>query len=251
MHPSRHRLRSALAAAALCLSNPGFAGRAPVAERPPYGILPAAVMRHDALHLAADQALADGPWSGLVCSDGGCQLRPVTLLIESDENGRLVRIQKSRKPIKGEFTVAFLAGFAQWAQPIASAYTLRTRRNLDDVANGSLGVNIAAANGGYRFLPRWDGKAKPAQLTVYLETADLRQPLGIVELARLTDGLRTRDMLVWAGDLDGDGKLDLITHLGAGGGLELWLSGLAAPGELVGRAATLENWSDIDEAEGC
>jgi hypothetical protein len=251
MSQSRHKIRSALATVALCLPIVSFAGRMPTIERSPYGILPAAAMRHDSIQIGADQALANGPWSGLVCSDGGCQLRPVTLRIESDGNGHRICVQKPRKPIKGEFTVAFLAGFSKSALPVVAAFTPRTRRNSDDVSNGSLGVSIAAANGGYRFLPRWDGSAKLAQLTIYLETAELRQPLGTIELTRLNDGLRTRDLLVWAGDLDGDGKLDLITHFGTSGGLELWLSKLAAPGELVGRAASLKSWTDIDEAEGC
>ncbi len=49
--------------------------------------------------------------------------------------------------------------------------------------------------------------------------------------------------LIWAGDLDGDGKLDLLLdhsdHYNATG-LTLYLSTWAAPGQLVGRAATFK-----------
>jgi hypothetical protein len=47
----------------------------------------------------------------------------------------------------------------------------------------------------------------------------------------------------WAGDLDGDGRLDVIvsTHLGKGAGEDsLYLSTLAKPGELVGLAAQFD-----------
>ncbi len=49
--------------------------------------------------------------------------------------------------------------------------------------------------------------------------------------------------LIWAGDLDGDGKLDLLldhsTHSNSTG-LTLYLSTWAAPGQMVGRAATFK-----------
>ncbi|MCX6613458.1 MAG: hypothetical protein NTW74_21745 [Acidobacteria bacterium] len=49
--------------------------------------------------------------------------------------------------------------------------------------------------------------------------------------------------LIWAGDLDGDGKLDLLLdhsdHYNATG-LTLYLSTWAAPGQLVGRAASFK-----------
>ena len=49
--------------------------------------------------------------------------------------------------------------------------------------------------------------------------------------------------LIWAGDLDGDGKLDLLldhsSHYNATG-LTLYLSTWAGPGQLVGRAATFK-----------
>lgn len=53
--------------------------------------------------------------------------------------------------------------------------------------------------------------------------------------------------VLWAGDLDRDGRIDLITVTPGGGGgstTELWLSSAAAPGRAVGLAATSVN-------EGC
>lgn len=49
--------------------------------------------------------------------------------------------------------------------------------------------------------------------------------------------------ILWAGDLDGDGMLDLLVdhsdHYNVGEDMRLYLSGRAAKGELVGEAATL------------
>lgn len=49
--------------------------------------------------------------------------------------------------------------------------------------------------------------------------------------------------LIWAGDLDGDGNLDLLLDHSSNSnatGLSLYLSTWAAPGQLVGRAATFK-----------
>ena len=51
--------------------------------------------------------------------------------------------------------------------------------------------------------------------------------------------LRPRDYLLWAGDLDGDGKPDFILNHGEqeyGVNVALYLSSLAKKGELVGVA---------------
>jgi len=51
--------------------------------------------------------------------------------------------------------------------------------------------------------------------------------------------------LVWAGDLDRDGQIDLLldveTGEAAGSTYQLWLSTMAKPGDLVGLAATLRD----------
>ena len=48
--------------------------------------------------------------------------------------------------------------------------------------------------------------------------------------------------LVWAGDLDRDGKLDFVTALTGGDGATMcaWLSSKAAAGQLVGKAACMD-----------
>ena len=58
------------------------------------------------------------------------------------------------------------------------------------------------------------------------------------------------DYLQWAGDLDGDGKLDLIMSFAARGTHSvIFLSSLAKPGEIVGEAGRIEYFAPNDS--GC
>lgn len=59
--------------------------------------------------------------------------------------------------------------------------------------------------------------------------------------------------LSWAGDSDGDGKLDFVISMVGDGGRDSsssFLSALAKPGDLVGLAPYVSN-EDDDEDEGC
>jgi hypothetical protein len=63
-----------------------------------------------------------------------------------------------------------------------------------------------------------------------------RQGERVQTLYRFAKGWREQRVeLVWAGDLDGDDKLDLVVDHE---GMTLYLSSWAAAGQLVGRVAT-------------
>lgn len=77
-----------------------------------------------------------------------------------------------------------------------------------------------------------------------LRIGDRRQQLGLFDTSGI-EGLgpvRPTAYLMWAGDLDGDGQLDLLVDFSGGNGrkVELFLSTLATGKDLVGSAGSFE-----------
>jgi hypothetical protein len=211
-----------------------------------WGVLPAAVVRLDGVEIKPSSLPGHPRWLGLVCGPQGCELRAVDLVsMEASEPDkvRLVYERKNKNRPKGEFTVAVLSGAALRAgQAVPTWFTLRT----------PVTVRVPEQPP-YRVLPRWNRQTQ--ELPLYLEHAGQRQRLGAAsrEVLRNNNGIRASDLLVWAGDLDGDGRLDAITRVSPdnGAGLHLWLSSRAAAGQMMGLAASLDSWGDVMEAEGC
>lgn len=229
------------------------------AERLPFSILPASIIRNSSIDLTAEAAPKAKRWVGLVCAPHGCELRPVRLTKTTPKNGTGVRFSyvppAKHKIAKREYTIALLGGLheGQSKTEVPTWFTLRSLRRTEDAASGSLGVTInTPTTGEYCLVPRWNQTER--MLNLYLETQTQRQLLGHIALESVNAGLKPRDILVWAGDIDNDGKLDLITRVTPDNtisGLHLWLSSRASNGEFVGIGASLDGWEDIDEAAGC
>jgi len=235
------------------------AAEAAVQDAPRFGILPASVLRNDLLPDFSREG-----WVGLVCRAARCELRPLTLGVlyaqsAESEDFHIFHPSVRRKPVKSEYTIALLNGFARVpGAPIPTWFTLRTPRVPRDAASGSLGVTIQSpGRATWQIVPRWNAKESDDFLTVYLETKDQhgqmrRQSLGRISVKAVQSGVSTKDVLVWAGDLDGDGKIDLITRMDPKAmqpGLQLWLSTLAQGDSLVGSAAELSVGTDVEAAE--
>jgi hypothetical protein len=94
-----------------------------------------------------------------------------------------------------------------------------------------------------------DKNIPPTKLAITI--AGKRQELGEFNFGISGQtSVKPEEYLVWAGDLDGDGKLDLIIEFDYHGtNRVLFLSTLAKEGELVGRAGSF-NYFPIDAA-GC
>ncbi len=173
-------------------------------------------------------------WHRFVCSSQKCKLRAVDYRMQKDEH-----------------TVAFLSGrFGSTNAAVPTWYSVYTPRDPRDFAYGSMGATLKpGTDRGYRLVPRWNHKTREQSLTIYLETRQQRQRLGQIGLETLEQGLKPSDIVLWAGDLDGDGRLDLITRVRntSTRGLHLWLSTLARNGEMVGVAASLDSWIEPED----
>ena len=241
-------------------------------------ILPGSVIAKNGITLEAPNIPSKAAWQALVCTLSGCELRSVRLRIEGakplgiDKNAEPsasvhVSIVRTRRSKPGEMTVALIAGLPGAGKQVDTYFTTRTPRNSLDATTGSIGIAFNMPNAGLcRILPRWNNKAADPFMTLYVEQGTQRQPVGKIPLEVLNRGFKTRDILVWAGDIDGDGKVDLITRntpdsygvVGKRGsaalstGLNLWLSTKAESGNMVGLAASLDSWEDVvEENEGC
>jgi hypothetical protein len=116
---------------------------------------------------------------------------------------------------------------------------------------GTMDIDIPLPRGGKaRIVPRHAGVVGGNHvIKVYLESGPTRQLLAELPVDPIVGpaGLpRGTALLRWAGDLDGDGRLDLIMSLSSRAEdyatATLFLSSAAGPGELAGRAASFEYW---------
>jgi|GEM_PF-3845144 len=209
-------------------------------------------------------------WQALVCHRDICELRVVRLKIEPVENETEmshVSLMRTRNSKPGEFTVAIFAGLPVASNPVSTYFTTRTPRTPRDAISGTIGVVFTLPDTGIcRILPRWNKKSADDFMTLYVEQGSQRQAVGKIPISVLNRRFKTRDILIWAGDLDGDGKLDLITRntpdsystqgsnsdTVISNGLNVWLSSIAKEGELMGLAASLDYWQDlVEEESGC
>ena len=115
---------------------------------------------------------------------------------------------------------------------------------------GTLEIDLVVDEEVVRVVPRYAGLVDNTPMfKVYLETKTNRQLLTEVLVDSIvgTAGLpRRQQMLRWAGDLDGDDKLDLVMtftpRYGEEAAATLFLSSLAKPGEMVGMAGAFSYW---------
>ena len=122
---------------------------------------------------------------------------------------------------------------------------------------GTREIDIPVPGDPARIVPRYAGKRDDNDtLNVWLETKSRRQLLSTITVDGMVgpSGMaRGPQLLRWAGDLDGDDKLDLIVNFSSRAGEHsaawLYLSSVAKEGEVVGLAAVFY-YSPVD-VPGC
>jgi hypothetical protein len=177
-------------------------------------------------------------WNVLACTKSRCSLEPTSVYYEDKRRN------------KDKFGIVMIAGLPERASVPAYFNPFRDRAQADD-AYGSLGVALDGVPGqhGWRIVPRLSRMATVAAVTVYLEDGTRRQPVTAFPRDWLDDIISTDEFIYWAGDLDGDGKPDLLMSQPPADdegeqerrtGLHLWLSSVAGEGALVGHVASAQ-----------
>lgn len=190
-------------------------------------------------------------WQALVCGNE-CSLQPVVLNVRSEillkyfkdtVTGQRLSIAK---PPAGELIVLF-QGLPPTAA-VKSPTTLLHRGMAKYPASGGRGsLEIGFPSFGsekLRIVPRLTQDNRTVR--VYLESDRQRQRLGELGIPEMNAGpsdiAKGRSLLLWAGDLDSDGKLDLVmsfeSWVGNDSSVVLFLSSIAKSGDFVGIAGS-------------
>jgi len=183
-------------------------------------------------------------WLALTCTANACQLSPATLTVQTaswqghyDEKptaGQKLAF-KPTTTLPGR-VIAWLRMDAKqkWLAPgPVTTYASNVAPLKQPASEGTLEVAVDLPGGAQaRFVPLLSREKNAFFLQ--LRMPQKRQMLG--ELARCSHEVTTNYFL-WAGDLDHDGKPDyLVSFVDADGEIILYLSSIANPDELVGRA---------------
>ena len=191
-------------------------------------------------------AHGSGPgWLALVLKSGTARLEPVTLKVSRvfdallDEEGKPPYTGKRVASLPAVEALALLRGAGLKPGPLDGATLTGPREGLagKSFSLGARRYTLDVASGCGR-------RAGPCGWT--LSDGAIRQTVAELEVTRTADGSLDTDSantgLIWAGDLDGDGRLDLIldvsNHYNAVAQVRVFLSSRAAPGRLVGEAAS-------------
>lgn len=213
------------------------------------------------------QFVGGGGWLALACEGTRCALRPANLGVRA----RSWQGHYDEKPTRGQqLDFKLDAAGAQdtrvvaWFAPGQTAAFLKPGEvptyALGGTATGTFETVVRGPEGEARFVPllwstkEWPASARvqldrlhPPQLLLQLRMGSRRQLLPGL-LATCSGHLRGTQYVLWAGDLDRDGKADyVVSYRDGAGAVHLYLSILAKPDRLVGFAG--QHHSSQQEAE--
>lgn len=216
------------------------------------------------------QFKAGTEWLGLACDPEGCALEPAALAVkreswqghydESPTQGQKLKF-RLETPSKERAVVAwfFTPGSPSWVKARAVSTSRSPTQPLRrPPGRGTLEVAVDMPGGGEALLvpllldeptQRSDPGIGPG-VALQLRVKGARQLLPGL-LATCFGPVDPKRYLLWAGDLDGDGRLDLlVSFVGAEGPVHLYLSSAAKAGQLVGLAGVYSSPPFGGECDG-
>jgi hypothetical protein len=188
---------------------------------------------------------AGDDWLALACDPAGCAFEPARLAVKPEgwqghdddkpTNGQTLTFARMEKTVRKPVAWFQRRAGTPWLKPgpVTTWASIAGGFQRAD-SPGTLELEVAAPDGTRaRFVPLLDIEHK--RFVLQLRSGQRRQMLQ--DLAACSHEVGT-GYLLWAGDLDGDGRGDyLASFVDADGQVVLYLSRLAPPNALVGAGA--------------
>jgi len=180
-------------------------------------------------------------WLALACGAAGCRLVPATLSVKTKRSRQQLHFQAAAA-VNGRVIAWFPANPASpWLAPGPVPTHFGAGGQPKETGRGSEEALIDLPGGETAILMPMllSDPAPPAPLppALLLLRVGERRQLLLGQLGQCTHSFRSRDYLLWSGDLDRDGKPDfLISFVDGDGPIHLYLSSTAKPKRLVGLA---------------
>jgi hypothetical protein len=190
-----------------------------------------------------------GPWLGLFCKETDCELRaaPVSV-VSSEQENVLGELEETEELTVLDKPIAVFHGTQLKAGPVTTWQGVEPSGRAFGGTTTIGRWTMPGSNESFEL--SWSEQADGQGFRYYLSHGAQKQML-LETAAETHDGEDVAPIVLWVGDMDGDGKLDMLVSVegeSCSFDVRLYLSSLAGKGEFVGTAA---HFSGDAPACGC